>query len=736
MRWRWSPTERVRISLRRLAVVLGLCGVAVAQPVLDVFGDSPATFQFHRVDSAGIVWFALVVAFVPPLALWLVAVVADRLDRRAGLFVHLGSVAVLLAAAGIQVGKELGVEAAPMLGLWGAAIAAAGTWAYWRFDVVAGWARILAVLPVVAVALFLFRSPVADLVRPPTIEPVAAQTVEDEQLPSVVMILLDELPTQSVLADDGGIDPVRFPNLAAFAEDATWYRRFTTVSPFTQTAVPAMLTGQYPSGGDPLWTEHPDNLFTLLGGTHHLTVAEALTKLCGLEQCDFDPVPPPAPGDSDVSAETVAAPPSGSDRRLGDVFASARELWWDRVSLSTSRSEALDDFEEEIESTYDDVEVVDAPATEADLEVDPDAIAFRRFVDTQVVNQPTRHRQFLDAISPSDEPVLYFVHLTLPHHPWRFRQDGRRYTLPSGDANPFSPFNETPWQVQLNQQRHLLQATYADRLLGSLLDRLQAADVYDDAVVVVASDHGVDFEVGEHHRELSEDTVDGVAYAPLLVKAPGQTIGRVDDTNVMAVDVLPTLADLVGVEIPWSTDGSPADAPDIAERGRTKVFFDYTDAFDPELRGVEEFDDDAVFEALVADRFPSIGGDDDVLAGLYEVLDGADLLGRAFDEVVGGRAAGIAEVADLGALVDPPADSAPLGVVAGHIEGADGRTVVVAVDGTVVGLSPTYELRRRDGAFAVLLPDDALAAGGNEVRAGLLDPATGLVDELDVVGSG
>ena len=42
--------------------------------------------------------------------------------------------------------------------------------------------------------------------------------------PSVVLIVLDELPTQSLLDATGGIDSARFPNLAAFADDATWYR--------------------------------------------------------------------------------------------------------------------------------------------------------------------------------------------------------------------------------------------------------------------------------------------------------------------------------------------------------------------------------------------------------------------------------------------------------------------------------------------------------------------------------
>ena len=46
-------------------------------------------------------------------------------------------------------------------------------------------------------------------------------------------------------------------------------------------AVPTIFTGQKPEEGvEPLFTEHPDNLFRLLAGSHDLVVSEALTRLC------------------------------------------------------------------------------------------------------------------------------------------------------------------------------------------------------------------------------------------------------------------------------------------------------------------------------------------------------------------------------------------------------------------------------------------------------------------------
>ena len=36
---------------------------------------------------------------------------------------------------------------------------------------------------------------------------------------------------------------------------------------------------------------------------------------------------------------------------------------------------------------------------------------------------------------------------------------------------------------------------------------------------------------------------------PLFIKLPGQTEGRIDDRNVESVDILPTIADVLGISI-------------------------------------------------------------------------------------------------------------------------------------------------------------------------------------------
>ena len=47
--------------------------------------------------------------------------------------------------------------------------------------------------------------------------------------------------------------------------------------------------------------------------------------------------------------------------------------------------------------------------------------------------------------------------------------------------------------ANLERQRHLLQASYTDRLVGQILQRLEEVGVYDDAAIVVTADHGIAF---------------------------------------------------------------------------------------------------------------------------------------------------------------------------------------------------------------------------------------------------
>ena len=149
---------------RRLAQVLAVAGVAIAQPVLDVLGRSTETFVFRGVDAAEMVAFALIVAVVPGLVLWGVGAVIGLVGPGAREVVYLVTIGSL-AAVGVIVALTRaegwrGVAAVAMaVGVGGlVALLVHRSSAFSRF---VAW---LAVLPALAVASFLFASPASSIV--------------------------------------------------------------------------------------------------------------------------------------------------------------------------------------------------------------------------------------------------------------------------------------------------------------------------------------------------------------------------------------------------------------------------------------------------------------------------------------------------------------------------------------------------------------------------------------------
>jgi hypothetical protein len=674
-----------------LLVLLGFTGFAITQPLLDVLGANPTVFTFNDVGGLSLIWIAVGIAVVPALALWLIGRLVTRLDADAGLVVHVVTVSGLAGLAVLQVlkwGLDLTQPVLLLIGAGGVAVAFGLV--YRRYEAIAEWARYTAALPVIAVALFLGASASSDLLRGPQ---AVAASAGGEDLPPVVFVLLDELPTKTLLNGEDEIDRLRYPRLAEFAGDATWYRNFTTVAPFSNQAIPAILTGSDPEIVDPLWTEYPDNLFSLLAPTHDLAVFESFTKLCGLDACSEGP-----PGSS------VAASP-----RYGELLSSAFDVWTDRIALGAPEPPRFDDFEE----------LAPVPSN---LQIDSSPLPFAPTVDDLQV-RPERHREFLEALQPSDAPALYFLHLVLPHAPFRFYPDGSIYdTVLGGEKGsyPNTPDNSRPWPAAVNEQRHILQTRYTDALVGDVMNRLKETGIYDEALVVVAADHGASFEPNTMFRTISDDSIDSIAYAPLLIKAPGQSTGVIDDSNLMGIDVLPTLADLLEIETPFATGGAPAGSAALEDRGSTKRFYDLSGSVEAgiSLARIFEFDGEAEFPSA-ADRWipPSVDGDYP-LAGLLRPLGFDDLVGRSLDEVTTGPPAGEVSVQNLAAYESPKGPTRK-GWVQGTVrDAADDAIVIVEVNGEIVSASRLYDGDGSSGNFAAMLPRGVLREE-NRVRIGV-----------------
>ena len=226
---------------------------------------------------------------------------------------HLVAVGALVGCFTVQIAKSVGMAGPPLL-LLAASSAAAGVRHRLRAQGgVATWASYTAILPVLAVGSFLVVSPGVGTARRRPRRPNASRaprTCRRWSSSSSTSCRHDRSSTPTTRSTRE-----RFPNLATFAGDATWYRHSSSLSDLTEAAVPAMLTGNLPVAEEAVWTNHPDNLFTILAPTHELEVIEQATGLCPYEVCA-----PTAAAGQGGGALDVAGP------GFGDMIDVARDL--------------------------------------------------------------------------------------------------------------------------------------------------------------------------------------------------------------------------------------------------------------------------------------------------------------------------------------------------------------------------------------------------------------------------
>ena len=141
---------------------------------------------------------------------------------------------------------------------------------------------------------------------------------DSSDLPSIVMIVFDELPQTSLLDENREIDSGRYPNFAELAGTSTWYRNTTALHFSTWVAIPSILTGSdfFPYtrrlelgalSGKLDRRRLPSNLFSLFEDTHRIIAMESQigTTACVLERRrsrggQADPWRLPSPGASSL----------------------------------------------------------------------------------------------------------------------------------------------------------------------------------------------------------------------------------------------------------------------------------------------------------------------------------------------------------------------------------------------------------------------------------------------------
>jgi arylsulfatase A-like enzyme len=161
-------------------------------------------------------------------------------------------------------------------------------------------------------------------------------------------------------------------------------------------------------------------------------------------------------------------------------------------------------------------------------------------------------------VDDTDDPFFLWVHYMDTHTPYvpapryiREVSDGLVGTHRMLHAHTRTSLGWEVGERTLRELRTLYQATVrqVDASVGRLLDALDAAGIADETAIVVAGDHGEEFQ--EHgHLAHYPKLYDELIRVPLIVNVPGEGGGRRVTEHVGLDAIPPTVADLLGVESP------------------------------------------------------------------------------------------------------------------------------------------------------------------------------------------
>jgi len=241
-------------------------------------------------------------------------------------------------------------------------------------------------------------------------------------------------------------------------------------------------------------------------------------------------------------------------RRSPSLFETLRDAGWRTAGFVSTKPmdrqygldrgfETFDDDMQATKAKYGLGRFPDAPQRPGDVTVD-------RALEWLNEHAGERFALFVhlfDAHDPSFVPPRDFLaqHVSFPLPP----NLGRQWS--------YAPF-QGPRGLDFERLIELYDAEvrFTDELVARLLARLDDAAVLDDTVICVIADHGESF--GEHgyftHGWMAEEQI----RIPVVLAGPGLPEHAVVDARVRAIDLAPTLCELLDVRAPAGFSGRSA----------------------------------------------------------------------------------------------------------------------------------------------------------------------------------
>jgi hypothetical protein len=470
----------------------------------------------------------------------------------------------------------------------------------------------------------------------------------------------------------------------------------------------------------PIAADHPQNLFTLLGGSHSLKVFETQTQLCPATLC----------GEEIVRRSAV--------ERMGSLLSDLSVVYL-HVLLPGNLTSGLPVVTQGWKDFIRRMSAEKSGSREGNPGKSDNE---KRLPKRNLGDRSWQINEFIDSIGSSRHPAFYFLHVLLPHRPWEYLPSGRKYGLltktkiwdflPHGKKRSDSRimgtgvgpkgheiWGQEEWIVTQAYQRFLLQVAFVDTFIGRLMDRLKEVDLYDRSLIMVMSDHGFGLRPNEYLRMIGESNSGDIMSIPLFIKIPHQSSGAISDRIVLTTDVLPTVADVLGIDLPWVVDGRSAFDRSLPEPEEV-IFLNPADAqggsglLTMRVKSFLQARDETLRHQL--SLFGSLTGTDD----LFRIGPFNSLVGRSISdlEVVEGNMESEIDQALNFMNIDPSSDFSN-SQITGRLflrgNSGDILNLAVSINGTIHAVTETFAVEKGRAEWSTMVSDGAFRKGTNEV---------------------
>ena len=344
--------------------------------------------------------------------------------------------------------------------------------------------------------------------------------------PNILIFMVDQLA--GTFFPDGPADWLHVPNLKRLAARSVRFANCYTASPLCAPGRAAFMSGQLPSRTG-VYDNAAEFASAIPTYAHHLRRAGYQTCLSG--KMHFVGPDQLHGFESRLTTDVYPADFGWTPdyRRPGE-----RIDWWYH-NMGSVTGAGVAEITNQLE--YDDEVAHHARAKVLDLARGHDARPWCLTVSFTHPHDPyVARRRYWDLYADCD-------HL-LPEVPAMDYADHDPHAQRLFDANDWRKFDITEDHIRQARRAYFANISYLDEKIGEILEALEATR--QEAVILFLSDHG-DM-LGERGLWFKMSFHEGSARVPLMLAVPGAE-GRCVTDPVSTLDVLPTLAELAGVDL-------------------------------------------------------------------------------------------------------------------------------------------------------------------------------------------